>query len=118
MENRARELREIVKRTNEEVNKANEKSDRARNELRDYERRCQHEYSKTIYDPIYTSAYTIPGDKPGTMGVDWRGPTYVSAKTEPRWKRTCTRCGLEQITTRAKDSITKIPDFGEGAGRW
>ena len=47
---------------------------------------CNHQYGETIYDPIHTQSYTIPGDKPGTMGVDWRGPTHVPTETKKRWK--------------------------------
>jgi hypothetical protein len=108
MEDKARQLRASVARLNGEY-------DQAKRELDDYERRCNHKYEETIYDPIRTEAYEIPGDPPGTMGVDWRGPVYVPASTEPRWKRVCIKCGLEQVTTRAKDEVTKIPDFG---GRW
>ena len=112
MEEKARQLREIVERINEEVEKANEKFDRAKQELREYEKSCQHQYGKTIYDPIRTEAYTIPGDKPGTMGVDWRGPIDVPAHTEHRWRRTCNKCGLEQITNKTQDQINKVPNFG------
>ncbi|OGJ17882.1 hypothetical protein A3K73_08060 [Candidatus Pacearchaeota archaeon RBG_13_36_9] len=105
MEDKARQLRESVKRLQKEYNQAIK-------ELANYEKSCRHEYEETIYDPIYTPAHTIPGDPPGTMGVDWQGPVFVSAKTEPRWKRICKKCGLEQITTRSKDEIKKIPDFG------
>jgi len=105
MEDKAKQLRGLVKKLNGEYNQA-------RKELENYEKSCPHKYGETIYDPIYTKAFTIPGDPPGTMGVDWQGPVYVPAKTEPRWKRICEKCGLEQITTQTKDKIEKIPNFG------
>ena len=69
----------------------------ARGGLKSYESLCKHKFQE-VYDPICHDAYTIPGDPPGTMGVDWRGPCYVPAETIPRWKRTCERCGLIQYT--------------------
>lgn len=72
-------------------------------------RTCQHKFSETVYNPIYTPAYTSPGDPPGTMGVDWQGPVYVESKTEDRWSRTCNSCGEKQYTTQVKKEIKKIP---------
>lgn len=74
---------------------------------------CEHKFCKPIYDPVYTPAYTIPGDKPGTMGVDWRGPCHVDAKTEDRWKRVCETCGVEQYTTHVKENVAKVPDWSD-----
>ena len=72
---------------------------------------CQHQYGKPIYDPVHTEAYTIPGDPPGTMGVDWRGPVHVPAKTEEKWKRICELCGHIQYTEKTKP-VANEPDFG------
>ena len=86
--------------------------ERALQELRAYEADCQHNFT-TVYDPIYHEAYTIPGDPPGTMGVDWRGPVHVPAQTEDRWKRTCGLCGLVEFTKRFEENkkITKTPKW-------
>ena len=70
---------------------------------------CPHRWSDPIYDPIYKPGYTDPGDPPGTMGVDWRGPCYISAKTIPRWKKICSLCGKEEWTTRTEEVVTKKP---------
>lgn len=83
---------------------------------------CKHDWSATVYIPQYQPAYTIPCDPPGTMGVDWRGPTHVEAKTTKRWQRTCTKCQLTQTTERTKTQATsgqiagcggsvEVPDF-------
>ncbi len=72
---------------------------------------CKHQYGKPIYDPVHTEAYTIPGDPPGTMGVDWRGPVHVPAKTEEKWKRICGLCGHTQYTDKTKP-VKYEPDFG------
>ena len=66
---------------------------------------------KTIYDPIYHAAYTCPGDPPGTMGVDWRGPVHVPSKTIPKWRRTCDLCGKIEETQRTNDVVTKEPKW-------
>lgn len=63
--------------------------------------RCQHDWTNPVYDPIRHEAYTSPGDPPGTMGVDWRGPVHVPASTEKRWKRECRKCGKVEFTTRS-----------------
>jgi len=73
--------------------------------------RCNHRWGDTFPDHIYHEGYTIPGDAPGTMGVDWRGPCYVNSSTEYRWKRQCTICGKVETTTRTTDRVEKIPTF-------
>jgi hypothetical protein len=72
---------------------------------------CQHKWGSTQAAHVYQAAYTIPGDPPGTMGVDWRGPTYVSAKTDKRWKRVCEVCGKEEFTTATDKTVTETPKF-------
>jgi hypothetical protein len=81
----------------------------AQAKLKDYVTRCQHKFGEVKYDPIHQQAYTIPGDKPGTMGVDWRGPQFVPAQTTPRWKKECGLCGLVKETTATEDKVTKTP---------
>ena len=75
------------------------------------ERECRHSWGEVTPDHIYHKAYTIPGDPPGTMGVDWRGPCYVPAETEKRWKRVCKICGKVEYTKHTKDKVEKIPVF-------
>lgn len=83
----------------------------AREAFADFERTCQHVWGETTPDHIRHDARTIPGDPEGTMGVDWRGPTHVPARTEYRWKRVCRKCGKTEHTTRTKDKVEKIPEF-------
>lgn len=100
METKAKNLRERFASLTTEV-------ERAQAELQRYEASCNHQWSETVYDPIYHKAYTIPGDPPGTMGVDWRGPCYVPAETIDRWKRECKRCGLVEYTEGETQTVTK-----------
>ena len=72
---------------------------------------CRHSWGKVESAHIYEKSYTIPGDPPGTMGVDWRGPTYVPAKETKRWKRVCSECGEEEFTTRTEQHVTHTPKF-------
>lgn len=72
---------------------------------------CQHTW-ETTYDPIVEEGYTIPGDRPGTCGVDWRGPVNVPRKETPRWKRVCTICDTSQYTEEVTEQVTKKPNFG------
>ena len=75
------------------------------------EKDCNHKWSEPKYVPIRHEAYTIPGDPPGTMGVDRQLPCHVPAKTEDWWERICENCGKLQRTDRTKDKIDKIPQF-------
>jgi hypothetical protein len=74
-------------------------------------RDCRHAWSKLVYDPIITPAYDIPGDAPGTMGVDYRGPCHVPRSEKARWKRECSECGDVEFTFEAQDKVEKIPVF-------
>lgn len=80
-------------------------------ELARIQANCRHVWGPEISDPIVAEAHTIPGDPPGTMGVDWRPAVYVPREETPRWKRTCEECGLTQYTERASQTITRRPDF-------
>jgi hypothetical protein len=92
-----------------------------RNMLQQVVNRCQHDWGKTEYKPEYHKAYTIPGDPPGTMGVDRRGPCHVPASTDKKWQRVCKKCGCKQVTSRTKwvsggggaglGSKEEVPDF-------
>lgn len=106
MEQKARELRALTERLAEQTRSANY-------ELESFERSCQHQWGKAVYDPIYRKSYIIPADRPGTMGVD-RIPydTFVPAKTTDRWRRECERCGKQEYTGNVQIQETKIPDFG------
>lgn len=89
-----------------------ERADRANRKLTDARAVCRHKWGETRYTPDRREAYTIPGDAPGTMGVDWRGPTDVPAETTKRWTRQCESCGLVQTTERTKKEYAS----GEVAG--
>jgi len=72
---------------------------------------CRHEWGTVVYDPEVREAYTDPGDPPGTMGIDWRGPFHYPRQETPRWKRTCAKCGKTEITTRTDEKVTTSPRF-------
>jgi len=76
------------------------------NEIRN---KCMHKWEAYTYDPIITKGYTVPGDPPGTMGIDHRNAFYVEGTTTPRWKRRCSQCGYEQTT-----KITKLENGANG----
>ena len=76
------------------------------------QRSCQqHQWGKIKYEPIIREAYTIPGDPPGTMGVDWQGPCHVPAQTTHQWSRTCALCVKKETTqhTRKERTAGTIP---------
>jgi hypothetical protein len=72
---------------------------------------CQHAFGDPKYTPTIIEGHEIPGDPPGTMGVDWRGPMWVSRQETPRWTRTCSKCLLEQETSQTRDEVKKVPLF-------
>lgn len=97
--------------------------DRMKAELAAIHRGCRHQWGDIGYCPIRTEAYTSPGDEPGTMGVDFRGPCHFPATTTKQWERTCAKCGLNQKTQRVKpvhaagafagtSATQEVPDFG------
>ena len=81
------------------------------NELKKGRAVCSHTWKTAEYTPDIREAYTAPGDPPGTMGVDWRGPCSITRKETPKWTRTCKYCGTEETTTQASKEMTKIPKF-------
>jgi hypothetical protein len=81
--------------------------------LQDLQRRCPHNWGKVEYTPEIHEGYQDPGDPPGTMGVDWRGPMWVPRQEIPIWSRKCSECGLVQETMRTRDETKKIPEFSD-----
>jgi hypothetical protein len=107
-----------------ETEVAERKAKALREQLNAARRACRHSWGEVKYVPEYHEGYTIPGDPPGTMGVDWRGPFYVPATTTRRWERTCAACGLAQRTecvrrasaagaTPGCGGEVETPDFGD-----
>ena len=83
----------------------------AQRALEEAEAQCNHQWGDVTPDHIYEDGYTIPGDPPGTMGVDWRPACHVQPKTTFRWKRVCRVCGKEEHTSRTKELVTHTPEF-------
>ena len=100
----ANALRVTIKEKEEELKSVKET-------LKQIEDSCQHQWTKPEYCPEHHEAYTIPGDPPGTMGSDWRGPVYVPAETIKKWRRQCNLCGKVEITDRVKEVSTDEPRF-------
>ena len=82
-----------------------------REELRRAEKKCSHAWGPVVADHIRTPSYVIPGDPEGTMGVDRRFDTYVSATVKEQWKRTCKLCGKVEHTTKTRQTVTEEPRF-------
>jgi hypothetical protein len=107
MKTEAKQLRDKVAKLEKEFTEA-------KKDLEQLVGTCQHQFGETLYDPIETPAYTYPGDPPGTMGVDWRGPCHVPAQTEKQWKRICELCGEVEYTKRVKQKTEEEPDWPQG----
>ena len=100
----ARQIRILIRETEARLQEC--KADLARMEAS-----CRHQWGEAVHCPIIEKAYTAPGDPPGTMGVDWRGPTYVPAKTTNQWSRTCKLCDKVEFTTNVNKSTVESPRF-------
>lgn len=96
-----------------EVERARQALDKLQREADAIRDKCQHDWTDPVYSPERRAAYSCPGDPVGTMGVDWRGPTYVPAETIDRWTRTCKKCGYSQTTQhkQVKTSTHVVPSF-------
>ncbi len=106
------EMRQKIAELKAESERADTERYRLESQLSECERHCPHQFGAAVYDPIITRGYTSPGDPPGTMGVDWRGPTSISGSKKDRWKRTCATCGKIEYTTQQRAARME-PDFGD-----
>ncbi len=100
-----------IRKLREDVELLKQQLDVAQRRLNNCVSSCKHQWSDPVADHIYEKGYEIPGDPPGTMGVDWRGPIWVEAKTIKQWKRTCSKCGEVQHTRKMAEHVTETPDF-------
>lgn len=96
----------------QEIAELERKLQEKKNALAHVERTCAHKWGETQPDHIYREGYMDPGDPPGTMGIDWRGPVYVPSKTTYRWKRVCFLCGKTEHTSQTTKEVTLKPSFG------
>jgi hypothetical protein len=100
-----------IKSMRDRVSKLTAELKEAESALTHYVNNCRHTWSKIEEVHQYIPSYTIPGDEPGTMGVDWRGPIHVPAQENKQWKRVCENCGKEEITSNTNQHITYTPRF-------
>lgn len=100
---------------NKDLRKEIEDLDKILSEKKDLrsqiERTCPHKWSEVKRNGIHRPSYTIPGDPPGTMGVDHRGPLFVPETTIYRWERTCLLCGKIEFTSKSKQEIKEVKDI-------
>lgn len=83
---------------------------KAKEDLSTIERDCSHSYEETVRDDEVRPAGSSPGDPPGTMGSDWRGPCSWPEKRTPRWRKTCSKCG-KTVWTKNHKPAGKKPVF-------
>lgn len=100
-----------ISRLKRKIKTKQDELDQLENGLDKIQRKCQHDWSKSTKQSKYYPGYTIPGDPPGTMGVDWRGPCDVPSETKVWYERTCNKCGLNQRTEKTKP-VGFEADFG------
>lgn len=81
-------------------------------QLKTQQSQCRHTWTCSVRADIYVEGFTDPGDRPGTMGIDFRGPCYIPPKHTKRWMRKCTTCGMSQYTTQcATKQVDGEPQF-------
>jgi hypothetical protein len=66
---------------------------RKKDELYHLERNCPHNWGPTITKETHLPGGRDPGDIPGTMGIDFRPPTYIPPRTIKESMRECLICG-------------------------
>lgn len=103
-------MTEDIRRLRKEIELLDVSLKAKREQLQQIVDKCSHNWSEHRYTPEHYEGYTIPGDPPGTMGSDWRGPTYVEPKTVKKWTRECLVCGEVQTTTDTKPG-DPVPHF-------
>ena len=104
-----------VRELEDKIKKANKELEHCREEVDFQQRNCHHEWGEAKYDLIIQEAYIAPGDPPGTMGVDWRGPRYVPRQETTKWTRQCRICLKTESTMQTDQHVTHTPKFGS---RW
>lgn len=104
-------MHQRVKETKIELDKAQKTYNEASKALENAQARCCHNWSQPERKCDTRPGYTIPGDEPGTMGVDHRGEMYVPPETSVWWERTCTHCGKVEKTTQSRPTGDVVPVF-------
>lgn len=100
-----------IKRLKDEIAKTEQLLHDLKYKLNNSVSNCRHQWGNPVYDPIIIPGGYDPGDPPGTMGIDWRGPTSWPEQRKPRWKRVCGVCGMEQYTTNTTKTVSESPQF-------
>lgn len=101
MDSRAKELREQIR-----VLKVDLAA--VENKLRVLELECRHTWAEPEYAPDIRAGYRVEAVE---MGSDSAPAYYVPEQVTPRWRRTCTKCGMVEETTRATERVTKTPEW-------
>lgn len=102
----------MSKQLEEEIATLREQVRRKEWQLFEIQRTCKHKWTAPKYDPIIRPGGSSPGDTPGTMGVDFRGPCSWPEERTPRWSRTCTVCNKVEYTSKTKVTA-EAADFGD-----
>lgn len=103
-------LREASQRMSEQIQALEDQKRANDGRIAELERQCSHDWEEK-YTPVHHPGHHSPGDPPGTMGVDWRPPMDFPPSTEPKWTRTCKRCGRVETTTRTRQEPVTKPSW-------
>jgi hypothetical protein len=105
----------IAAKLRSEINVIEDQLQSKKAQLEREERECRHNSDQSCWmttpDDVCKPGYTIPGDPPGTMGIDRRFDVHVPAKTTKRWKRVCKLCGKIEHTTNVTQRTVDSPSF-------
>lgn len=67
-----------------------------------------HQWLEPTYFPEVIPGYTLPAYH---QGVHHQNEERVPDLVKPRWKRRCSNCLLEELTSSTTEQITKTPKF-------
>lgn len=95
----------------ERLNLAQQELEKITRQLDHIQLHCSHVWCEPVKMSKTIPGYEIPGDHPGTMGIDWRNPVYVPSETKVWYERTCQICGKIETTTQTKPTGDVTPVF-------
>lgn len=100
MDDDARALRHTVKVCQRNYSEANIR-------LANFEANCEHDWN-VVREDIIHRGYHVDAFEAGS---DSTPAMDVPERREPRWQRTCERCGKVEYTTVVLDHTTQTPVF-------
>jgi len=110
MNERAESLIEAIERKTNDVKIETERLQSYQASLNCIQSSCKHNWTDAEKHTDTIPGYTTPGDKPGTMGVDFQGPVDIAPSVKVYYTRECKECGKTQRTEQTRPG-KQVPSF-------